>query len=147
VSVFYEQLGSKLPPGTIVSVGEEKTLEKTPAGQEFQDERCYVVGENQPRDRMIHEPTPIEKAPATTTSKISGLIFNIICKSKISTSASKRSGLSPQLLLLHLHVVEGKQVRINPGSEVVAEMQLYNIRNFWFTDAQFIPPVNLLTTL
>jgi len=58
--------------------------------------------------------------------------------------------LSPQLLLLHLHRVEGKQVRINPGSEVVAEMQqLYNrgIRNFWFTDAQFIPPVNLLTTL
>ena len=39
-------------------------------------------------------------------------------------------------------VVEGKQVRINPAQEVVAEMrQLYDrgIRNFWFTDAQFIP--------
>ena len=39
-------------------------------------------------------------------------------------------------------VVEGKQVRINPAAEVVKEMrQLYDrgIRNFWFTDAQFIP--------
>jgi radical SAM superfamily enzyme YgiQ (UPF0313 family) len=39
-------------------------------------------------------------------------------------------------------VVEGKQVRINPADEVVKEMrQLYDrgIRNFWFTDAQFIP--------
>jgi radical SAM superfamily enzyme YgiQ (UPF0313 family) len=39
-------------------------------------------------------------------------------------------------------VVEGKQVRINPSDEVIAEMkQLYErgIRNFWFTDAQFIP--------
>jgi radical SAM superfamily enzyme YgiQ (UPF0313 family) len=38
--------------------------------------------------------------------------------------------------------VEGKQVRINPADEVVKEMrQLYDrgIRNFWFTDAQFIP--------
>ena len=39
-------------------------------------------------------------------------------------------------------VVEGKQVRLNPVEEVVAEMrQLYDrgVRGFWFTDAQFIP--------
>ena len=39
-------------------------------------------------------------------------------------------------------VVEGKQVRLNPVDEVVAEMrQLYDrgVRGFWFTDAQFIP--------
>ena len=39
-------------------------------------------------------------------------------------------------------VVEGKQVRVNPTEEVVLEMkQLYElgVRNFWFTDAQFIP--------
>jgi len=77
--------------------------------------------------------------------KISGLIFNIICKSKISTSASKRSGLSPQLLLLYT-VVEGKQVRINQAVKLW-QMHLQPVRNFWFTDAQFIPPVNLLTTL
>ena len=38
--------------------------------------------------------------------------------------------------------MEGKQVRINPADQVVEEMrQLYDrgIRNFWFTDAQFIP--------
>jgi len=105
VSVFYEQLGSKLPPGTIVSVGEGETLLENPAGSGISGRALLRGRRNQPRDRMIHEqPTPIEKAPATTTtSKISGLIFNIICKSKISTSASKRSGLSPQLLLLHLH--------------------------------------------
>jgi len=38
-------------------------------------------------------------------------------------------------------VVEGKQVRINPAVVVAEMQQLYNrgIRNFWFTDAQFIP--------
>jgi radical SAM superfamily enzyme YgiQ (UPF0313 family) len=39
-------------------------------------------------------------------------------------------------------VIEGKQVRINPADEVVKEMrELYDrgVRNFWFTDAQFIP--------
>jgi len=39
-------------------------------------------------------------------------------------------------------VIEGKQVRLNPADEIVAEMrQLYDrgIRNFWFTDAQLIP--------
>ena len=63
VSVFYEQLGKKLPKGTIVSVGEGETLlEKILRGEEFKDERCYVVGSSLPRDRMIHEqPTPIEK--------------------------------------------------------------------------------------
>jgi len=71
VSVFYEQLGSKLPPGTIVSVGEgEHCWKKLLQDQEFRDERCYVVGENQPRDRMIHEQPPIEKAPATTIENL-----------------------------------------------------------------------------
>jgi len=105
VSVFYEQLGDKLPPGTIVSVGEGETLlEKLLQGEKFQDERCYVVGENQPRDRMIHEqPTP--KKNACNYDYIENIWpdFHIICKSKISTLASKRSGLSPQLLLLYLH--------------------------------------------
>ncbi len=63
VSVFYEQLGKSLPNGTIVSVGEgELLLEKLLKGENFQDERCYIVGETTPRDRLIHEsPAVIEK--------------------------------------------------------------------------------------
>ncbi|HEY9737111.1 MAG TPA: radical SAM protein, partial [Trichocoleus sp.] len=63
VSVFYEQLGQKLPQGTIISVGEgEVLLERLLRGESFADQRCYVVGETEPRDRMIHEaPAPIEK--------------------------------------------------------------------------------------
>ncbi|MEO0489898.1 MAG: radical SAM protein, partial [Cyanobacteria bacterium J06659_2] len=53
VSVFYEQLGGMVPKGTIISVGEgEALLQKLLSGQDFLDERCYVVGETQPRDRM-----------------------------------------------------------------------------------------------
>jgi len=103
VSVFYEQLGINCHLGQLFPWAKETLLENSCGIRNF---GTSARGRrNQPRDRMIHEqPTPIEKAPATTTtSKISGLIFNIICKSKISTSASKRSGLSPQLLLLHLH--------------------------------------------
>ncbi|MDB9482940.1 radical SAM protein, partial [Dolichospermum circinale CS-537/05] len=63
VSVFYEQLGKSLPTGTIISVGEGETLlTKLLNGEDFRNERCYVVGENAPRPRLIHEqPTPLEK--------------------------------------------------------------------------------------
>ena len=61
VSVFYEQLGSILPKGTIISVGEgESLLERLVQGREIESDRCYVVGETKPRDRLIHEqPAPI----------------------------------------------------------------------------------------
>ncbi len=44
-------------------MGEGETLlEKLLSGRDFQDERCYVVGETPPRERLIHEqPTPLEK--------------------------------------------------------------------------------------
>jgi len=41
--------------GQLFPWAKEKLLEKLLQGEKFQDERCYVVGENQPRDRMIHE--------------------------------------------------------------------------------------------
>jgi len=93
---------------------------------------------------MIHEqPTPIEKAPATTTtSKISGLISILFARARFLRRRPNEAGCPHNCCYCIYTVVEGKQVRINPGSEVVAEMQqLYNqgIRNFWFTDAQFIP--------
>ena len=56
-------MGKSLPQGTIISVGEGETLlSKILSNQDFQDERCYVVGESQPRERLIHEqPTPLLK--------------------------------------------------------------------------------------
>ncbi|MCY7407098.1 MAG: radical SAM protein, partial [Alkalinema sp. CAN_BIN05] len=56
VSVFYEQLGDKLPKGTIVSVGEgESLLERLVRGESLEAERCYVAGMEKPRERLIHE--------------------------------------------------------------------------------------------
>ena len=50
VSVFYEQMPQMLPDGAIVSVGEGETLmEKLLRGEDFNAERCYVVGE-EPRE-------------------------------------------------------------------------------------------------
>jgi hypothetical protein len=46
------------------------------------------------------------------------------------------------VVIVFILLLKVKQVRINPADEVVKEMrQLYDrgIRNFWFTDAQFIP--------
>jgi hypothetical protein len=44
-------------------VGEGETLlEKFLRDQDFSDERCYVVGGNEPRQRLIHEVTnPLRK--------------------------------------------------------------------------------------
>lgn len=146
VSVFYEQLKNKLPTGTIVSVGEGETLlKKLLQGEDFRDERCYVVGENQLRDRMLHEqPTPIEKS-ACNYDYIESIWpeFQYYLQAQdFYIGVQTKRGCPHNCCYCIYTVVEGKQVRINPAAEVVAEMQqLYSrgIRNFWFTDAQFIP--------
>lgn len=146
VSVFYEQLSKSLPTGTIVSVGEgEVLLEKLLRGQDFLDERCYVVGEAKPRDRMIHEPpTPLEKT-ACNYDYIETIWpeFQYYLEDQdFYVGVQTKRGCPHNCCYCVYTVIEGKQVRINPADEVVAEMrQLYErgIRNFWFTDAQFIP--------
>ncbi|MBW4442868.1 MAG: B12-binding domain-containing radical SAM protein [Plectolyngbya sp. WJT66-NPBG17] len=146
VSVFYEQVAKSLPKGTIVSVGEGETLlEKMLRGQDFLDERCYIVGETKPRDRMIHEfPTPIEKA-ACNYDYISTVWkeFEYYFQSQdFYIGVQTKRGCPHNCCYCIYTVIEGKQVRINPADEVVKEMQqLYKkgVRNFWFTDAQFIP--------
>jgi radical SAM superfamily enzyme YgiQ (UPF0313 family) len=146
VSVFYEQLGDKLPKGTIVSVGEgELLLEKLIRGQEFRDERCYVAGEKPPRDRLIHEqPTPIEKSACNYNyiESIWSEFQYYLQDQDFYVGVQTKRGCPHNCCYCVYTVVEGKQVRINPADEVVAEIrQLYDrgIRNFWFTDAQFIP--------
>jgi radical SAM superfamily enzyme YgiQ (UPF0313 family) len=146
VSVFYEQIGKMLPKGAILSVGEgEMLLEKLLRGQDFSGERCYVVGETQPRDRMIHEqPTPLEKT-ACNYDYISTIWSDFqyyLQEQDFYVGVQTKRGCPHNCCYCVYTVVEGKQVRINPADEVVKEMrQLYDrgVRNFWFTDAQFIP--------
>ncbi|MBE9127836.1 MULTISPECIES: photosystem II high light acclimation radical SAM protein [unclassified Coleofasciculus] len=146
VSVFYEQLENQLPQGTIVSVGEgENLLEKILRGESVQDERCYIVGETTPRDRLIHErPTPLEKTACNYDyiERIWHSFDYYLQGSDFYIGVQTKRGCPHNCCYCIYTVVEGKQVRINPADEVVAEMrQLYNrgVRNFWFTDAQFIP--------
>jgi radical SAM superfamily enzyme YgiQ (UPF0313 family) len=146
VSVFYQQVGRMLPDGTIISVGEgEALLEKLLQGQDISGERCYVVGQTAPRERLIHEwPTPIEKS-ACQYDYIESIWpeFNYYLQdSDFYVGVQTKRGCPHNCCYCVYTVVEGKQVRINPADEVVAEMrQLYDrgVRNFWFTDAQFIP--------
>ena len=146
VSVFYEQLKTNLPQGVIVSVGEgESLLTKLLQGRDFLDERCYIVGETTPRERMIHEwPSPIEKS-ACNYDYIESIwpeFDYYLQDNDFYIGVQTKRGCPHNCCYCVYTVVEGKQVRINPAAEVVAEMrQLYDrgIRNFWFTDAQFIP--------
>ena len=146
VSVFYEQLNSRLPEGTIISVGEGETLlERLLRRQDFSDQRCYVVGQTQPRDRLIHEePSPLEKT-ACNYAYIESIWpeFDYYLQDQdFYIGVQTKRGCPHNCCYCVYTVVEGKQVRINPADEVVAEMQqLYHrgVRNFWFTDAQFIP--------
>jgi radical SAM superfamily enzyme YgiQ (UPF0313 family) len=146
VSVFYEQLKTQLPKGSIVSVGEGETLmEKYLKGENFLDERCYVVGGEEPRKRLIHEqPAPIEKT-ACNYDYIPTIWSDFdyyFQENDFYIGVQTKRGCPHNCCYCVYTVVEGKQVRINPAEEVVKEMrQLYDrgIRNFWFTDAQFIP--------
>lgn len=146
VSVFYEQMQNKLPAGTILSVGEGETLlAKLLRGEDISSERCYVVGETQPRQRMIHEqPTPLEKT-ACNYDYIQSIWTDFdyyLQDQDFYLGVQTKRGCPHNCCYCVYTVVEGKQVRINPADEVVAEMrQLYDrgVRNFWFTDAQFIP--------
>ncbi|WKT81906.1 radical SAM protein [Thermosynechococcus sp. PP45] len=146
VSVFYEQLGSQLPKGTIVSVGEGETLlHKVLTNQPIAGERCYIAGVEKPRDRLIHEwPTPIEKTACNYDyiETIWPEFEYYLQGGDFYIGVQTKRGCPHNCCYCVYTVVEGKQVRINPAEEVVAEMrQLYNrgVRNFWFTDAQFIP--------
>lgn len=146
VSVFYEQLGKSLPKGAIVSVGEGETLlEKLIRGQDIQTERCYVVGETTPRSKLIHEePTPIEKTACNYDyiQQIWTEFEYYLQAEDFYVGVQTKRGCPHNCCYCIYTVVEGKQVRINPADEVVAEMrQLYDrgVRNFWFTDAQLIP--------
>ena len=146
VSVFYEQLGRSLPKGTIVSVGEgEALLSKLLRGEDIGSERCYVAGVTQPRQGTIHEaPTPIEKT-ACDYDYIESIWpeFDYYLQDRdFYLGVQTKRGCPHNCCYCIYTVIEGKQVRINPADEVVAEIrQLYDrgIRNFWFTDAQFIP--------
>jgi radical SAM superfamily enzyme YgiQ (UPF0313 family) len=146
VSVFYEQLKRQLPQGAIVSVGEgELLLEKLLRNEDISTERCYVVGQNNPREGLIHEqPSPLEKS-ACNYEYIQSIWseFNYYFEeSDFYIGVQTKRGCPHNCCYCVYTVVEGKQVRINPADEVVKEIrQLYNrgIRNFWFTDAQFIP--------
>ena len=146
VSVFYEQLGSMLPRHTIVSVGEgEVLLERLLRGQNFRDQRCYVVGEDRPRDRMIHEwPTEIEKTACDYPyiDRIWPEFDYYLQEQDFYVGVQTKRGCPHNCCYCVYTVIEGKKVRVNSATEIVAEMQqLYDrgIRNFWFTDAQFIP--------
>ncbi|GAB4345493.1 MAG: radical SAM protein [Cyanophyceae cyanobacterium] len=146
VSVFYEQLAGSLPKGTIVSVGEgEALLEKLLRGEDLAQERCYVVGQGAPRSGLIHEPpAPIEKT-ACDYGYIQQIwpAFDYYFRDRdFYIGVQTKRGCPHNCCYCVYTVIEGKQVRINPAEEVVAEMrQLYQlgVRNFWFTDAQFIP--------
>ncbi len=146
VSVFYEQLGNLLPQGTVISVGEgELLLEKLLRGQDFSGERCYIVGQKPPRDRLIHEePTPLEKTACNYNyiRQVWPEFDYYLQDQDFYVGVQTKRGCPHNCCYCVYTVVEGKQVRINPADEVVKEMQqLYDrgIRNFWFTDAQFIP--------
>jgi radical SAM superfamily enzyme YgiQ (UPF0313 family) len=145
VSVFYEQLAKSLPTGAIVSIGEgEALLEKMIRGENLASERCYIVGEA-PRKGLVHEPpAPIEKT-ACNYNYIETIWpeFSYYLQDRdFYIGVQTKRGCPHNCCYCVYTVIEGKQVRINPADEVVAEMrQLYDrgIRNFWFTDAQFIP--------
>jgi len=152
VSVFYEQLNRSLPKGTIVSVGEgEALLEALIRQQPLDQERCYIAGETQPRERLIHEePAPIEKTACDYDyiHSIWSEFAYYLQDNDFYIGVQTKRGCPHNCCYCIYTVIEGKQVRINPADEVIAEMrQLYDrgIRNFWFTDAQFIPARRYIT--
>lgn len=145
ISVFYEQLAHQLPRGTIVSVGEGETLfEKLLRGEDISTERCYVAGVEPPRARLLHEqPTPVVKT-ACDYDYIERIWpqFDYYLDGDFYIGVQTKRGCPHNCIYCIYTVVEGKQVRVNPAREVVSEMrQLYErgVRNFWFTDAQFVP--------
>lgn len=145
VSVFYEQLGPSLPPGTVVSVGEGETLlEKLIQKQSLATERCYVVGQENPRSGLVHEtPQSIQKTACDYTY-IEEIWpeLEYYLEGDFYIGVQTKRGCPHNCCYCIYTVIEGKQVRINPTIEIIREMrQLYDrgIRNFWFTDAQFIP--------
>ncbi len=148
VSVFYEQLGSLLPKGTIISVGEgENLIEKVLNGDFISEERCYLAGE-QPRNKLIHEQPSGTIKTACNYKYIKSIWAEFdwyIEGGDYYVGVQTKRGCPHNCCFCVYGVVEGKKVRVNPVNEIIQEMkQLYEmgVRGFWFTDAQFIPTKN-----
>jgi radical SAM superfamily enzyme YgiQ (UPF0313 family) len=145
VSVFYEQLGRRLPAGTIVSVGEGETLlERLIRGESISGERCFRAGEI-PRPGLIHEQPGGLVKTACNYDHIAAIWPQLdwyLDAGDFYVGVQTKRGCPHNCCYCVYTVVEGKQVRVNPVAEVVDEMrQLHRrgVRAFWFTDAQFIP--------
>ena len=145
VSVFYEQLGRRLPKGTLVSIGEgEGMLTKLIRGESIEGERCYFAGEK-PRTGLIFEqPEGFDKTACNYNyiESIWPQLSWYLDASDFYVGVQTKRGCPHNCCYCVYTVVEGKSVRINPVEEIIAEMeQLYQrgVRGFWFTDAQFIP--------
>ncbi len=148
VSVFYEQLGSLLPRGTVISVGEgENLIEKIIKGDSITEERCYLAGQK-PRNRLIHEQPSGTIKTACDYKYIKSIWTEFdwyIEGGDYYVGVQTKRGCPHNCCFCVYTVVEGKKVRVNPINEVIKEMkQLYEmgVRGFWFTDAQFIPTKN-----
>ncbi len=145
VSVFYEQLGKSLPKGCIVSIGEgEPLLEKLLRGESIEKERCFLAGDS-PRSGLIHEQPGSLPKTACNYQYIESIWPQLnwyLEGGDFYVGVQTKRGCPHNCCYCIYTVVEGKQVRLNPVKEVVAEIkQLYKkgVRGFWFTDAQFIP--------
>jgi len=145
VSVFYEQLDTQVPRGTIISVGEgELLLEKLLKNEDITSERCYVAGYGKPRPHLIDEKPAEYIKTACDYDYIEKIWpdFTYYMGGDFYIGVQTKRGCPHKCIYCIYTVVEGKRVRVNPAEEIVKEMQqLYDrgIRNFWFTDAQFIP--------
>ncbi len=144
VSVFYEQLGPQVPRGTIISVGDgQLLLEKIIRREDLAHERCYVAGEK-PRPHLIDE-KPLEFIKTAVDYDYIETVLPEISYylgGDFYIGVQTKRGCPHNCIYCVYTVVEGKRVQVNDSDEIVKEMrQLYDrgVRNFWFTDAQFIP--------
>lgn len=136
MSVFYEQLGRKLPKGTVVSVGEgEPLLEKLIRGESLAGERCFLAGEA-PRVGLIHEqPAGMDKTACNYAyiAEIWPQLDWYLDGGDFYVGVQTKRGCPHNCCYCVYTVVEGKAVRVNPVEEVIAEMgQLYakGVRGF-----------------
>jgi len=149
VTVFAQELLPLLGPGILCVIGEgEETLLKVISGKTNEEivrsERVVYKD----KDGSIHKgkgrsPLRLEDDEAIDFDYIASIFPDFSKYLKGTIGITTKRGCPHQCIFCLYNYIEGKKVRYRPARVVLREIESlyfdFGVRNFYFTDSQFIP--------
>lgn len=149
ISIFANHLQRALPPRTLCVIGEgEEALLKVVSGQTNEE-----IGESQrvvykDRDGLVHTGRgsswmQLEDEEGIDFKYIASIFPDFSQYLKGTIGIQTKRGCPHQCIFCLYNYIEGKRIRYRPAGAILKEIESlyfdFGVRDFYFTDSQFIP--------